>query len=153
MPLSSHCSYESPVYFKSKLYTVLIDFWTCKMTTLAPGFALFLKDEHLSETSKISNTFFDLLPLDPPNNTTTKLHFIIWDASGLALSHVEWFWWRIFDTISCTVSSYVWQWQIAMGLWPVYYVWPMPSHFIFEFEPMHRNKPNITYLLRLRVIR
>ena len=26
MPVSSHCSYKSPVYFKSKLYTVLIDF-------------------------------------------------------------------------------------------------------------------------------
>ena len=31
MPISSHCSYKSPVHFKSKLYTVLIDFWTYKM--------------------------------------------------------------------------------------------------------------------------
>ena len=40
--------------------------------------------------------------------------------------------WRIFDTISYTVSNYAWQWQIAMGAWPMYYVWPMPSLIIFE---------------------
>ena len=84
MLLSSHCNYKSPVYFKSKFYTVLIDFWTYKKSTLAPGCELFLKDEHLTETSKISSTFFDLLQPDP-NNTTTKLHFNIWDASGMAL--------------------------------------------------------------------
>ena len=38
----------------------------------------------------------------------------------------------MFDTISYTVSNYARQWQIAMGVWPVYNVWPMPSHFIFE---------------------
>ena len=84
MSLSSHDSYKSPVYFKSKLYTGLIDFLIYKISTLAPGFALFLKDEHLTETGKISNTLFNLLPPDP-NNNTTKLHFMMWDASVVAL--------------------------------------------------------------------
>ena len=64
MPLASHCSWKSPVNFKSKLQIVLIDFWTYKISAVAPDFAHFLKYEHLTETSKISNIFFDLLPPD-----------------------------------------------------------------------------------------
>ena len=81
MLLSSDCSYKLPVYFKSKFYIVLIDFWTYKKSTLAPGYALFLKDEHLTETSKISDTFFDLLPPDP-NNTTTNFILIFGMLAG-----------------------------------------------------------------------
>ena len=84
MSLSSHYSYKSPVYFKSKFYTGFIYFFTHEISTLAPAFALFLKDEHLTETGKISNTLFDLLPSDP-NDNTTKLHFMIWHANVVAL--------------------------------------------------------------------
>ena len=84
MSLSSHYIYKSPVYFKSKLYSALADFLTYEYQLSPRGFALFLKDEHLTETGKISNTLFDLLPPDP-NNNTTKLHFMVWDASVVAL--------------------------------------------------------------------
>ena len=83
MPLSSDCSYKSSFYFKSKLYTVLVDFEHTKYQ-LSPQALHFFKFEHLTETSKTSNTFFDLLP-PGLNNTTTKLHFMIWGASGVAL--------------------------------------------------------------------
>ena len=36
MPLSSHCSYKSSVYFKFKLSAVAIDFWTCYFNGALP---------------------------------------------------------------------------------------------------------------------
>ena len=121
--LSSSCSCESLVHFNSKLSAVFCQ----RNIYYRVGLCTFLKDQPSLDQQNMKYTFrFSQL-----SRTKIPENFILWYRTlrWWVFGTCKQFWWRPFDTISRIISNYAWQWELVIGVWPLYSVPPIAGRF------------------------